>query len=304
MSDNGADENIVDVLTGDGHDVTLISDNYTSGGTPALQEDLSAYDAVYWSANGSGFGSNHNAATTDAVEAYAAAGGFVFVTGYDSIDSPDDTNLHALIGATGSRDVPGAPGPIEDIENVLTVGLIDIRGLTPSGYYSDRDAATGLADDTQAVVYTDVSTNVQYSTRFVGSGVVAYVSNGASGSADHESWSTEAGDGSGVYNAAVRNFAHNTPRNILFVQDDRASDGIGDNLSAAGHQVTSARDNFSGGRTPALEGDLSEYDVVFWVVVGRLATQFTAARGPARRTLWSPRLSRRRRGGRTRAHRT
>jgi len=265
VADHDNDTTIADVLEADGHSVTRIVNNFSAGGTPALQADLSAYDAVYWVANGAGFGSTHNAATTDAVDAYALAGGYVFVTGYDSIASPDDPNLWALIGAAESRDVPGAPAAIIDAYNVLTAGVTDLRGVVPTGANGDRDAAQDLLPGTIPVSGT--MDEAQWTLRPVGSGYVAYVSAGRNGSGSDPAWSAA----SGAYNGAIRNFAFNAtpgPSNVLFVSDSGVDPGIVGVLEADGHTVTAELDVFDGGVTAPLEGDLSGYGVIIWSASG------------------------------------
>src|SRR5688572_21294262 len=59
VSDAFTDTNIAMVLQGDGHTVTLVTGDYMGGTNPTLAGDLSAYDAVFWSATVNGFGGTH-----------------------------------------------------------------------------------------------------------------------------------------------------------------------------------------------------------------------------------------------------
>lgn len=208
VSDAGGDSEIAAVLTMDGHVVTIRSGDFATGNM-ALRADLSGYDAVFWSASGSGYGDAHSDAMVFTnLTAFVTAGGRVFVTGYDSIASPTDPMLIAFLGGTGSIDVPGAPGAVTMAENSLSVGVVDVRGVVPTGGYGDRDSLTGLTSGTVAVVTTSGGTDAQWSLRTLGGGEIAYVSNGASGSGTTPSWSTTTTGGAGAYNAAIRNFAH------------------------------------------------------------------------------------------------
>lgn len=188
VSDSGADESIVGVLEADGHTVTLATRAYTGGSTAALIGDLSGFDAVYWSATGDGIGSIHDALTTDSVATYVEGGGRVFVTGYDSVASPTDTGLIELLGGSGSANRPAAPAAALDEFNPLTFGVVDIRGVAPTGGPFDRDALTGVGSDAVVVVGTaDDGGEAQWTTRFLGRGIIAYVSSGSAGDISHGS---------------------------------------------------------------------------------------------------------------------
>ncbi len=205
VADASADASIASVLESDGHDVTAVMQDWASGNA-ALRQDLSAYDAVYWSATGAGYGDVHgDAAIFENLRAFAERGGRVFVTGYDSVASPADPMLIELLGASGSTDVPPAPGPVTSVACSLTVGRVDIRGLLPQTSVSDRDTLTGLGPDTIEVVGTP-NGGAQWTLRRVGRGEIAYVSHGTAES-DTEGWSITTGDGAGVYRAALLNFA-------------------------------------------------------------------------------------------------
>ncbi|MEQ9081623.1 MAG: hypothetical protein RLP09_47595, partial [Sandaracinaceae bacterium] len=275
VSDVNTDNNIPGVLTAEGHTVTVVTNDYDAATdtNAALTGDLGGYHAVFWSATGAGSGALHDASTITALEAYVSAGGMVFVTGYDSVDSPDDPNLFAFVGGTGVRDVPSAPGPVAMVDNVLTTGVVDIRGVTPTGGFSDRDALTGLAADTVAVVASSgVATETQWSLRTLGRGLIAYVSNGQNGiSTAHASWTDTSAGGAGAYNAALRNFAFASDRaNILFVSDVNSDNNLPGVLTGDGHTVTVVINDYDAATdtNPTLVGDLSSYDVVYWSATG------------------------------------
>ncbi len=209
VSDSNTDNNIPAALTPDGHTVTSLLNQFSGTTTAALTGSLTAYDAVIWSATGAGYGSiNSDAAMFSNLSTYVAGGGRVYVTGYDSIASPSDTVLAQFLGGTGTvRDVPPVPGPIANIATTLTTGLVDIRNLTPTDSYGDRDAFTGLAPGTIELVQTStVASESQWVLRPLGAGEIVYVSNGACqgciANDQHPSWTNPAS----VYNASLRNF--------------------------------------------------------------------------------------------------
>ncbi|MBW2262075.1 MAG: hypothetical protein JRG91_08895 [Deltaproteobacteria bacterium] len=211
VSDVTTDTNIPDALRVDGHTVVVVTGDYASGNA-ALLGSLSAYHMVYWSATGPGFGDVHSPTVIAALETWVTSGRCVFVTGYDSIASPMDTALIGFVGGTGSRDVPGAVGPVSSAPNSLNYGITDIRGVTPTGGYSDRDALTGLTGVTVAAYSSGSTTEAQWTVRTLGAGQIAYVSNGSSSTTTPiVSWTTTTSGGAGAYNAALRNFAFNCP---------------------------------------------------------------------------------------------
>ncbi len=275
VSDTNTDNNIPTVLRGDGHTVDVVINDYnaTTMNNTRLQMPIGAYDAVFWSATGGGSGSVHTAATITNLTTYVTAGGRVFVTGYDSIASPTDPPLIGFLGGTGSIDVPGNPGPVINVANALTTGVVDIRGVTPTGGASDRDSLTGAMAGTVIVVPTMGSTTEgQWILRTLGTGLIAYVSNGDPGSSSaHVSWTTTTPIAAGAYNAALRNFARSSSRaNVLFVSDVDTDNNIPTVLRADGHNVTVVTNDYnttSMGNT-RLQGSFAGFDVVVWSATG------------------------------------
>ena len=209
VSDSGADTGIVTALMADGHDVTMRSPDFSGGSNAALLEDLGAYDAVFWSASGSGSGDAHtDAAVFTNLTSYVMAGGRVFVTGYDSIASPSDPMLVAFLGGTGSMDTPGAAGALASVESSLTIGVVDIRGVTPTGGSGDTDCVTGASSEVTVLASSSSGGCAMWLVRRLGDGEAAYVSNGDSGASSTASWTSTAAGGAGAFNAAIRNFAH------------------------------------------------------------------------------------------------
>ena len=218
VSDSTTDTSIATVLTGAGYTVTSLTNQYVSatGATTALLGSLGSYSAIFWSATGNGFGDqNNNAAMLANLSSYVSGGGRIFVTGYDSIASPDDAALQAFLGGSGSVDTCGIPGVISSTANSLTSGVENITGQTPGtgGNTCDRDGLTNLAGDTVGIVEDTSNLGFyQWTLRSLGSGQIAYVSNG-NGSFDFES--TTWTDSNSVYNAAVLNFAANASQQSI-----------------------------------------------------------------------------------------
>jgi hypothetical protein len=208
VSDSTSDSTLGTILMADGHTVTTVTSDFSGGSNTRLRMPLDDFDVVVWSATGPGYGEAHtDAAVFTNLTTYVMDGGRVFVTGYDSVASPTDPMLLSFLGGAGARDVPGAPGAIIMAENSLTIGLVDIRGVTPTGGSGDRDAiTTPLGADTVGVCPSSGSTTEwQWTLRTLGSGEIAYVSNGDSSSTT-ASWSSAVAGGAGAYNAALRNF--------------------------------------------------------------------------------------------------
>jgi MYXO-CTERM domain-containing protein len=213
VSDSGADTNIGTALMADGHMVTTVSSDFAAGDNPTLRGSLAAYDVIFWSASGEGSGDTHSDARVFTnLTAFVMAGGYVFVTGYDSIASPADPMLIAFLGGGGSVDVPDEPNPIMMISNALTEGVVDIRGRTITDSPGDMDALTGLRADTVAVVTSmGAAGEVQWSLRSLGSGFIAYVANGDGGAELPASWTSP----TSAYNGAIRNFAFAVDSGLL-----------------------------------------------------------------------------------------
>jgi len=221
VSDAATDTNIPVALTDDeGIRVITVVDDYLPAmqANPTLEGALGSYEAVVWSASGNtGRGASHRAATTAALTDYATAGGYVFVTGTNALTSPFNMALVTFVGGTGAVDRIGLPnGP-----NVITgfglagwelkVGRVDIRGVTPTNGGPDFDALTGFGAGVTVVSANVVmSSEALWTIRSVGSGRVAFVSNGevAGAVTAHPSW-TQTFPGVGgdhAYNAVLRNF--------------------------------------------------------------------------------------------------
>lgn len=271
VSDDGADPGLVALLSDAGHTVTSIDDAATGSGTlsiAAFGGDLTAYDAIYWNANGTGSSGddNYTVATSAGIATWVDTGGYLFVT-----DARANSDVRSLVGSTLLTPIGTAEtATLADYDNsVLLTGAVDIRGdVRPSRGAASYLALNGLGADTR-VVLGSVSA-AEWLERSVRRGVVAYVGNVSPGGT--ATWEDETSS-SALYGAAALNFAANAQaarlQNVLLVSDSGADLNIADALEADGHTVTVISDAFDpSGTTPALEGDLSAYDVVVWSASG------------------------------------
>lgn len=205
VADGTGDLELVGALRRAGHTVEQVANDYSrdTGTNARLAMPLDGYDAVYWSATGVGAMLDRtDRPVFDNLRDFVARGGRLFVTGYDSIASPDNPLLWELLGGTGATDTPGASMAIIDEENSLTVGAVDIRGVIPSPV-GDQDCLRGLGADTVAVVraVSDASCAI-WALRRLGDGEIAYISSSNSTAF----WSSE----TSPYNQAARNFVART----------------------------------------------------------------------------------------------
>jgi len=212
VSDSTSNTGIADALEVEGYTVERALNDFQGDTNPTLSGDLSEYSAVYWVASGREYGSQHNnPALFENLNSYVSNGGNVFVTGYDSVASPYDPSLIQFLGGISSDDFGGVGSNVIGA-NSLTTGFRDIVGVRPAGVYSDTDTLfldpTG-GTNTQVVVESGSRDGgASWTLRQLGSGEIAYVSNGDTEGPWTQSWGNT-GDGPfGAYNAALLNFAH------------------------------------------------------------------------------------------------
>jgi hypothetical protein len=168
---------VVPALQAAGHNLTAVYDDLCTVGNVALQGVLSAYDAVVWTARDS----NKNdppltsAGTIPALQNYVSGGG-LYLTGHDSIASPEDPLLADFIaGNTGvGIDDDRALGPITDT-NVLTMGTINLVGVTPAPL-DDQDYSLQADLGPSALGGSCDGTDCSIILRPIGAGCLAYVS--------------------------------------------------------------------------------------------------------------------------------
>lgn len=209
VSDANTDVNIADALRADGHTVIVVINDFISfeSSNPTLTDNLTPYDCVIWSASGTGFGAMHAAETFTALEAYVGDGGRVLVTGLGSVGWVD-TNLVRFLGGTGGISFSGNPGTIAAVDNSLTTGSVDLRGIVPRAWEFRYEGVTGPFTDTTVVMMGTGGFGTpaaQWTIRGLGSGEIAFIANG-SGTTTPPSWVSTSPGGDGAYNAAIRNF--------------------------------------------------------------------------------------------------
>ncbi len=194
-----------------GHTVTYVTGDYindTNQDNTLLQGNLSAYSIIVWAATGdTGFGDAHSLATTSNLASWVSSGGWLFITGYDTIASPTDPNLITLIGGgTNSTDETsgGALGPIV-LANELSTGTVNLVGITPDSL-SDQDSIP-IADLVPGTVcVSGDGVDCSWTLRTLGAGRIAYVSTDANTDIN---WLDTGATATGAYNGALRNFVAN-----------------------------------------------------------------------------------------------
>jgi hypothetical protein len=219
VSDTTTDLDIATVLAGDGHAVTTVTNDYATGNA-TLKGDLSGYDAVFWSTSQV----NHtDAALLTALSTWVIGGGKLFVTGADGVINSYNptTAFQEFLGGAGGWDGGYNLTPIANLQTSLTVGVVDVRGLTPS-YVGDTDSlcgplATGTIGLTTPTTGSSPCADGAYgwTLRQLGLGEIAWVQSGNFTSTvppDEPLWTDTSPTGFGMYNGAVRNFAANASR--------------------------------------------------------------------------------------------
>jgi hypothetical protein len=216
VSDTTTDLGIATVLQGDGHTVTIVTNDY-AGGNPTLKGDLSSYDAVFWSTSQT---VHNDAALLAALTTWVQGGGHLFVTGADGVITSYNptTAFQQFLGGTAGWDGGYNLTPIANVQTSLTVGVVNIRGLTPS-YVGDTDSLCGpLASGTIGLTVPTTGTSpcaggaYGWTLRQLGAGEIAWVQSGNFTSTvppDEPLWTDTNPTGFGMYNGAVRNFAFN-----------------------------------------------------------------------------------------------
>ena len=210
--DNPTTDNadIETALIAAGHTVTYITgdyDNDTNQNNTVLQGNLSSYSIIVWAATGdTGSGDEHSATTTNNLANWVSNGGWLFVTGYDTIASPVDPNLITLIGGGTTSDDDDALGPIV-LANELSTGVVNLVGITPDTL-DDQDSVPIGDLGTNTVCVSGDGTDCSWTLRTLGMGRIAYVSTDDD---DEIDWLDTGATATGAYNGALRNFVANAP---------------------------------------------------------------------------------------------
>jgi hypothetical protein len=100
---------------------------------------LNNYGLIIWYASGSGgYGRNITQAEHDATEAWLQAGGNLLATGYDTLGSPDDPLMAALVRSSSYGDGPFTYDYQIALDHPITNGPY---GVYPPGYAISADAS-------------------------------------------------------------------------------------------------------------------------------------------------------------------
>lgn len=197
-------------LTSAGHTVTEVYNDLSTGENVALQGDLSPYGAVVWGASDNNKPPFTSAATIASLTSYVSNGGYLYITGYDSVASPDDPLLADFIGGASNvgieDDVP-AFGVIS-AANSLTTGILNLVGMTPADL-DDQDALN-LSDFGSGAVGVSCNGNrCGWVYRELGAGAIAYVSTDGESYGDYTD--SDPADPYYAYHYALLNFVSNAP---------------------------------------------------------------------------------------------
>ena len=189
--DGENDCSLVPVLEAEGHSVTEVyDDGPEANGNATLQGDLSPFGAVYWAASDDNKSDPDpdfltSAATISALESYVEAGGFLYITGYDSIASPNDQLLADFIAGASSVSIDDdyANGTVS-VANVLTQGVVDLVGVEVKDLDDQDEISRGDLGASATGVSCDTG-GCSVILRTLGSGYVAYVSTDGGSNGDY-----------------------------------------------------------------------------------------------------------------------
>ncbi len=172
ISDTNELTGVEPLLSPDGHNVTEIVDEWANASANLLDLPfLQTFDFVVWGASGAGTGDIHPQPVYDNLEAYIQSGGHLLVTGYDTLASPVDPGLAALVRSLTTNDTTSETsfttqnidhfvlnGPAGDLRNTQIVpGYTDWDGATADASAGTISLATfDSASAFDAIIYTDL----------------------------------------------------------------------------------------------------------------------------------------------------
>jgi hypothetical protein len=185
IEDQGGFGGASTVLTNNGFSVTVINNEFANSYGNLLNGSfLSGFDLVVYGERGRGFGNILPTAVQASLEAYVQGGGHLLATGYDTLGSPTDANLAALLRLV-------SPGDFVSFQNswnvantdhpILNGAFGDFRGLsfTATGY-DDDNLAAGVG--TQVfVTFNSGAERITFNDLAGSAGSVGYWNGGLSG---------------------------------------------------------------------------------------------------------------------------
>ena len=158
IEDQGGFGNADVLLESEGFDVTVVNDEYANNYANLLDTDfLGQFDFIVYGERGEGNGSLMPQNVGDSLENYIQRGGDLLVTGYDTLASPPDTVLAALVRST-STDDQGSFSPwwkTSDVDHPILNGPYgDFRDalFQGNGYQDDELTADQLSAGSDATV--------------------------------------------------------------------------------------------------------------------------------------------------------
>ena len=135
-----------DVLTANGFDVTVVNNEYANGYATLLDGAyLSQFAFIIYGERGAGSGSLLPANVRASLENYIQNGGNLLVTGYDTLGSPTDPELAALVRAVSPGDYASgnAVWTVSSTDHPILNGPFgDFRGQSFSATVYDSDVLT------------------------------------------------------------------------------------------------------------------------------------------------------------------
>lgn len=192
------------VLTGDGHTVTVVNNEYANGYANLLNGAfLSGFDIVVWGARGDQYGNVTPAAVITSLENYIQSGGNLLVTGYDTIGSPDDPGLAGLVrSSTYGDQVSGDSNWVcAAVDNFILNGPYgDFRGMsfTATGY-DDDDLTANVGAGAIALVTYPPGDRVIFTDLPDPAGSVGYWNGGVSGTGNAQPDFSDGGNPQNIF---------------------------------------------------------------------------------------------------------
>jgi len=187
VEDQGGFGNAGTILTADGHSVTIHNSEFAASYTNLNNiAYLSTFDMVVWGARGGGVGGVTPASVINTLETYISNGGNLLVTGYDTIGSPTDTLLAALVRSSTSGDrVSGDPAwNTTSYNNFILNGIYgDFRSMSFSAIgYDDDNLTADIGNGAVSLVKDSINRDRVIFTDLLVGGSVGYWNGGNAGS--------------------------------------------------------------------------------------------------------------------------
>jgi hypothetical protein len=198
IEDQGGFGAAASVLTSNGFAVTVVNNEFANAYGNLLNTPfLAGFSLVVYGERGNGIGSQLPGAVANSLESYVQGGGHLLVTGYDTLGSPDDPTLAALLRLTDPADMVSHNTNWQMSANsgnpIVNGPFGNLTGLAFSAAGYDDDAF-GLGAGTVALAtFGGAQARVTFNDLPGGAGSVGYWNGGASGSASNAQGDFSAG---------------------------------------------------------------------------------------------------------------